>query len=119
MKRLVTFSLVFLALLTMGLADVLSHPAAARSRGGAFNSTPDSYSYIAYASIPTNALKTHTYFGPYGSSWVGCTTSYAVREGNSVNKLTVGNVATILGGKSFVNIERAKANASAQATMNA
>ncbi len=120
MKRFVVFSLVILALLTMGFSDILSHPMVARAWGGAFNSTPDSYSYIAYASIPTNASQTaHTYLGPYGSSWVGCTTSHAMQESNGVNKLALGKLATILDGKSLVSIERVKANTSAQATVNA
>lgn len=120
MKRFVTFSLVILALLTMGFSDVLTHPVAAHTRWGAFNSTPDSYSYVAYASIPTNASWTdHTYFGPYGSSWVGCTTYHSAQESNHATQLAVAKMATVRDGRSLSNIERTNTNTSAQATVNA
>jgi hypothetical protein len=120
MKRYIASSLMILALLTMGFSFALSHAPAAHAWSRAFNSTPDSYSYVAYASIPTDASQmAHTNLGPYGSSWVGCTTSHTAKEGNSVNKLALGKLATVLAGNSFVSIDRAKANSYAQATVNA
>src|ERR1051326_121508 len=73
-----------------------------------------------YANMPTRASQTaQSYFGPYGSSWVGCTTSRTAQESNSTSKLVLGNLATIADGKSFVSIARAKADTSAQATVHA
>src|ERR1051326_280279 len=105
MKRFVVISFMLLALLTMGLSDMLVHPLSARAWSGSFNSTPDSYSYVAYANMPTRASQTaQSYFGPYGVSWGGCTTSRTAQESNSTSKLVLGNLATIADGKSFGRI---------------